>query len=203
MPTFDLEESLQDKGYIYIVGIDECARGNLAGPVFSAAVKVPKDQVEVLLKFAKDSKKLKHKKILELADYIKNTCRWSLGTASPKEIDALNILEATKQAMLRACAKHIGVDYLIVDGNMDLDKVVSVPYSSIIKADATILSVACASIVAKAAQIEYMLELDKKYPQYGFARHKGYGTKEHCESIIRFGVTPVHRKTFKRVREFC
>ena len=201
-PTFNYEEELLDRGYTYILGIDEAGRGPLAGPVFASAVKIEVAHLDTLLKFVKDSKKISPKKRLEIADFIMNTCKWSVATASAKEIDELNILEATKLAMVRAATQHKGVDYALIDGNMDLSNHFLIGYESIIKGDAKVLSIAAASILAKTAQVNYMFELDKKYPQYCFSSNHGYGTKIHCENIIKYGVIDEHRKTFKRVREY-
>lgn len=203
MPTFDLEYELIDKGYVNVFGIDESARGNLAGSVYAAAVRLDLALIESFGKFVDDSKKISMKKREEIADIIKVTCQWSIGTASNVEIDEINILEATKLAMQRAVAQHKDVDYLLIDGNMSFRGIFGdVPYQSIIKGDATCLSIAAASILAKTEQCQAMLEFDKLYPQYGFASNRGYGTKKHREAIVKHGVTPIHRKTFKRVREF-
>jgi len=203
MANFDLEYNLIEKGYTIILGLDECARGNLAGPVVASAVLVDETLVPAFEQFVDDSKKMSPKKRLEVCNILQATCKCKLGIATNEEIDNLNILEATKLAMSRAVAQFEEVDYLLIDGNMHFDNIFGdIPYTSVIKGDAKSISIAAASIFAKTYHTKLMEAYDKQYPLYGFASHKGYGTKKHREAIIKFGVTPIHRKTFKRVREY-
>ena len=202
MPNFELEESLKDKGYENIVGVDEASRGSLIGPVFAGAVVIPLKALPQLQELVRDSKKLSEKKREEAAKLIKATCIWTVATADNYEIDKINILQATKLAIKRAVSVLFDAEYIIIDGNMDFTNEFSLPYQSIIKGDNTSLSIAAASIVAKSAQCSYMYELHKEYPMYGLKNNKGYGTKQHRDSIVRFGPCEVHRKSFKRVREY-
>jgi len=202
MPNFDLEIELKDKGYLNIVGCDETSRGSLIGAVFAGAVVIPDDMVQVFEGILDDSKKLSEKKRVEFNHLIKATCSWSIGVASVWEIDDINILNATKLAMSRAISQLTSVDYVLVDGNMFMDDVLSVPYKSIVKGDSKCLSISAASIIAKEAQCQYMYDLDKLYPQYGLAKNKGYGTAMHLKAIAEYGPCDLHRKTFGGVREF-
>lgn len=202
MPNFNLEIELKDKGYLNIAGCDETSRGSLIGSVFAGAVILSEDLLDVFEKNLNDSKKLSEKKRRELSDLIKATCKWAIGSASSLEIEELNILNATKLAMSRAINQLDNVDYALVDGNMSMSDVLDISYESIIKGDAKCLSIAAASIIAKEAQCQYMYDLDKIYPQYSLAKHKGYGTVLHREAIIKYGPCDLHRKTFGGVREF-
>ena len=183
-----------------VMGVDEAGRGPLAGGVYAAAVSVEIERAKELLvgewREINDSKKLSEKKRERLAEIIKNTsgCRWAIACATAKEIDELNILNATHLAMRRA-AEQLGFMKILVDGL----PVKSLPYPSqnIIKGDAKSLFIAAASILAKTARDAELRALDAKYPQYGFAKHKGYPTKAHYEAIEKFGITPEHRKSFR------
>lgn len=202
MPDFSLETELKEKGYFCIVGADETSRGSLIGSVFAGAVILSEDLLDIFEKNLNDSKKLSEKKRRELSDLIKATCKWAIGSASSLEIEELNILNATKLAMSRAINQLENVDYVLVDGNMEMDTVLGISYESIIKGDAKCLSIAAASIIAKEAQCQYMYDLDKIYPQYSLAKHKGYGTALHREAIMKYGPCELHRKTFGGVKEF-
>ena len=202
MPDFSLETVLKEKGYFNIAGSDETSRGSLIGSVFAGAVIITEDLLDVFEKTLNDSKKLSEKKRRELSDLIKATCSWSIGTASVEEIDEINILNATKLAMSRAIDQLAVVDYVLVDGNMHMGDILDIPYESIVKGDVKCLSIAAASIIAKEAQCQYMYDLDKIYPQYGLAKHKGYGTAFHLKAIAEYGPCDIHRKTFGGVREF-
>lgn len=183
-----------------VMGIDEAGRGPLAGGVYAAAVSVEIERAKELLagewREMNDSKKLSEKKRERLAEIIKSTsgCRWAIACATAKEIDELNILNATHLAMRRA-AEQLGPMKILVDGL----PVKSLPYPSqnIIKGDAKSLFIAAASILAKTARDAELRALDVKYPQYGFAKHKGYPTKAHYEAIEKFGITPEHRRSFR------
>lgn len=179
-----------------VAGIDEVGRGPLAGNVVTACVVMPKEPV---LPWIDDSKKLSEtrrekvfQEIIEIALYV------GIGQASPEVIDQINILEATKRAM-REAAAHVPADVFLIDAVTGLGlHGQEVP---IIKGDATSYAIAAASIVAKVTRDRQMIELDKEYPEYGFARNKGYGTAEHIEALKKFGPCPAHRRSF--IRNFC
>ncbi|TLU75597.1 ribonuclease HII [Mannheimia varigena] len=181
-----------------IAGVDEVGRGPLVGAVVTAAVILdPNNPIKGLM----DSKKLSEKKRLALAEEIKaKALSWSLGRAEPAEIDELNILHATMLAMQRAVAGlHIQPDFILVDGNRPPQ--FSVPTQAVVKGDSLVAEISAASIIAKVARDQEMDELDKQFPQYGFAKHKGYPTKLHFEKLIEFGATPYHRKSFAPVKK--
>ena len=189
----EIEESLYGKGYKFIAGVDEAGRGPLAGPVCAAAVILPEG---VVIEGINDSKKLSEKKREKLFDIILETAvAYSVEFVEPNVIDDINIRQATSLAMHTAVEKlSMAADFVIIDGN---DKIsYDIPYEYIVKGDARSQSIAAASILAKVSRDRLMLKLDKKYPEYGFAKHKGYGTKEHMESIRKYGVSEVHRKSF-------
>ena len=181
-----------------IAGVDEVGRGPLVGAVVTAAVILdPNNPIEGL----GDSKKLSEKKRLLLAQEIKQKAlAWSLGRAEPAEIDDLNILHATMLAMQRAIKSlKIRPHFVLVDGNRipDLD----IPARAIVKGDSLVPEISAASILAKVARDAEMLALDKQFPQYAFAQHKGYPTKLHLEKLAEFGVLPQHRRSFAPVRK--
>lgn len=180
----------------YIAGVDEVGRGPLVGAVVTAAVILdPNQPIEGL----NDSKKLSEKRRIALAKEIKaKALAWSLGRAEPEEIDELNILHATMLAMQRAVAGlKIQPDFVLVDGNR-LPQL-SMPAQAVVKGDSLVAEISAASILAKVARDQEMDELDKQYPEYGFAQHKGYPTKLHFEKLEALGVTPYHRKSFAPV----
>lgn len=179
-----------------IVGVDEAGRGPLAGPVYAAAVVFDPSFCNEEIN---DSKKLSHKKREELFDIIvKNALGYGIASVSAMDIDRLNIYEATKVCMLEAI-NQIKIKYdLIITDAMPLKT--STPLVALVKGDAQCLNVAAASILAKVSRDRYMEELDKQYPEYGFAHHKGYGTKEHMAALERFGpIEGIHRKSFSPV----
>ena len=180
-------------GCSLLAGVDEAGRGPLAGPVFAAAVILPEGCV---IEGVNDSKKLSEKRREELFDII--TCKavaWAVASEDEKVIDEINIRNATYKAMNKAVdALSVRPEHVIVDG--DAVKDMTVPHTCVIKGDAKSLSIAAASILAKVSRDRYLKELDKKYPEYQFAKHKGYGTKLHYEMIEKYGVSPVHRKSF-------
>jgi len=197
------EKKLWKKGYKYVVGIDEAGRGPLAGPVAAGAVLIlEKDFKEAKkIKSVKDSKKLKEEKRKEVyLNLVKNKkVKWGIGMVSEKTIDRINILEATKLAMIKAVKNlekknKIKIDFLLLDGRMKLD--LKVNQKSIVKGDDKVFSISAASIIAKVRRDELMERYDKKYPQYNFKKHKGYGTKEHLEKIKKNGACKIHRKSF-------
>ena len=179
-----------------IAGVDEVGRGPLVGAVVTAAVILdPNNPIEGLA----DSKKLSEKRRLVLAEEIKaKALAWSLGRAEVEEIDELNILHATMLAMQRAVAGlSIQPDFTLVDGNRIPD--LPMPAQAVVKGDSLVAEISAASILAKVARDQEMDELDKQFPDYGFAKHKGYPTKLHFEMLEKFGATPFHRKSFAPV----
>ena len=175
-------------------GCDEAGRGPLAGPVFAAAVILPADFRHPLLN---DSKQMGRKAREELRGIIeKEAVAWAVEAVSAAEIDELNILEASIAGMQRAVRK-LGrrPDYLLIDGNR-FRPFDGLPYTTVVKGDATYMSIAAASVLAKTWRDEYMTELAEKYPQYGWEHNMGYPTRGHIEAIRRFGFTPEHRRSF-------
>ena len=201
------EDELRSQGYRYIAGIDEVGRGPLAGPVYAACVILPED---FNVTGINDSKKLSAKKREELSDVIKEKAvAWGIGISDNKEIDEVNILEATKHAMKKAIAatRHMLAERGLLSGEDEehkkdillIDAVkldAGMQSESIIKGDEKCLCIAAASIVAKVARDAYMTEMDEVYPGYDFAGNKGYGTAKHYEGLRTFGKTPIHRLTF-------
>ena len=192
------EEKLHNEGYNLIIGIDEAGRGPLAGPVsVGAVIMKPKSNLE----WVNDSKKVTERRREILYDkIIEDSIVWDVEIVTQSEIDEYNILEATKIGLNR-CVKSIinklgkVPDLVLVDALKDIDTC-DIPYESIIKGDATCYSISCASILAKVTRDRLMREYDEIYPQYGFAKNKGYGTKAHIEAIKECGPCSLHRKTF-------
>lgn len=188
-----------DKGFYnqnieYIAGIDEAGRGPLAGPVVVGCVIMPKDS---FIEGVNDSKKISEKKREKIYEQIINeaVC-WSVGIVDQKEIDEINILNATKKALTMAIKElKIKPEHILVDALTHINTL-EIPYTSIIKGDATSYSIAAASIIAKVTRDRIMLKWDKVYPLYGFARNKGYGTAEHMMAIRKYGICPLHRQSF-------
>ncbi len=173
-----------------IAGCDEAGRGPLAGPVVVAACKMP---LEFIIEGINDSKKITFEKREKLYDKIITCADYSIVAIDENVIDEINILEATKKAMRESILSLKDVDLVLVDAvNLNL----TVGIESIIKGDAKSYNIAAASILAKVYRDRFMLEIDKKYPQYGFASHKGYGTKAHIEALKKYGPCPIHRKSF-------
>ena len=196
--TVELERELGDS----VMGIDEAGRGPLVGGVYAAAVSVPLALAEQLIAGAwseiNDSKKLSEKKRERLAQTIKATpgCRWAVASASPAEIDELNILNATHLAMRRA-ADAVGAEHILVDGL----PVKTLPQArNIVKGDAKSLLIAAASILAKTSRDADCLRLERLYPGYGFAKHKGYPTAAHLAALAEMGPCPEHRRSFGPVK---
>lgn len=191
---FDLEKGID------IVGVDEAGRGPLAGSVVAAAVKLKKYSEE--LQEINDSKKLSEKKREKLFDIIMENFEVGIGVANSNEIDEVNILNATFLAMRRALEdlkKSVKINeestLILVDGNFKIREY-SGKQEAVIKGDAKSLSIAAASIIAKVTRDRMLVEEDKNYPEYGFAKHKGYGTKAHREALLKYGACPIHRKSF-------
>ena len=193
------EEELEDNGLQYIAGVDEVGRGPLAGPVVVAAVIMP---INLRLKGINDSKKLSEKKRKELYKVIlKEALAINVAFIDEKQVDELNIYEATKKGMLEAVAGlEITPEHVLIDA-MPLNEL-QIPHTSIIHGDATSASIGAASIVAKVVRDEYMEKMDFKYPNYGFKHHKGYCTKEHVEALEKFGPCEIHRRSFAPVSKY-
>ena len=193
MDKLTYEKELLKKGCKYICGVDEVGRGPLAGPVVCAAVIMP---LEDIIEGVDDSKKLTAKKREVLAEEIKKRAvSLNISLVEPQVIDEINILEATKLCMKKAVeGLSVKPDFVITDGNMVLD--IPFPQKSIVKGDEKSYTIGAASIVAKVFRDVLMGELAVTYPQYGFNENKGYGTKQHVESIKKSGICPVHRRTF-------
>lgn len=193
MLDFSYEIEAHENGYNVVCGVDEAGRGPLAGPVFAAAVILPENYSHEILN---DSKKLSEKKRdIVYDDIIRDAVCWSVGVADENEIDDINILNATFLAMKRAIdGLEIKPDLAYIDGNQYPKT--GVKEITIIKGDSKCMSVAAASIIAKVSRDRFMLEIAERYPEYQFEKHKGYGTKLHYEMIEKYGVSPVHRKTF-------
>ena len=191
--TMEKEMEIRAKGFTAVCGIDEAGRGPLAGPVVAAAVILPED---IQLPGVNDSKKITEKKREILFDFVKeNALAYGIGEASETEIDEINILQATFLAMRRAVeALQIPADYALVDGNRIQG--LPVPAETVIGGDGKVLSIAAASILAKVTRDRYMRDMAAQYPEYGFEKHKGYGTKAHYAAIEQYGICPLHRKTF-------
>lgn len=202
MNTVDLyayEKELWEKGIDYVGGVDEVGRGPLIGPVVTACVVLPHDFV---LEGLTDSKKLTEKKREQFYDYImEHAVCVKIGMCSPERIDEINIYQASREAMIEAIekvAKEIPLGHVLVDAMpMDID----IDTTSIIKGDAKSITIAAASVIAKVTRDRMMIELDHKYPMYGFGKHKGYPTKQHLEAIETYGLIDGYRKTYGPVKK--
>ena len=192
---WSIENEFYANGIQVICGIDEAGRGPLAGPVCAAAVILP---AHLDLPGLTDSKKLTDKRRRELFPLIKEQAvAYGIGLASEKEIDEVNILQATFLAMERALAQlAVKPDLALIDGNREKD--LGIPVKTVVKGDSLSANIAAASILAKVTRDDMMLEIAKQYPEYGFDIHKGYGTKAHYEALRAHGASPVHRNTFLR-----
>ncbi len=195
MPDYSIEQELHEKGFTYVCGVDEAGRGPLCGPVFAAACILPDG---LFIEGLNDSKKLTEKKREKLFDIIKQEAlAYCIASASVEEIDEMNILEADLLAMRRAIdGLSLKADFAIIDGNIARD--FQLPAAAVVKGDAKSMSIAAASVLAKVARDRICLELDSEYPQYGIAKHKGYGTKAHMDALREHGPSPIHRKKFIR-----
>lgn len=190
----EIEKEWNKKGATKVCGIDEAGRGPLAGPVVVAAVIMPTDS---MIEGVNDSKKVSEKKREKLYDEItSNAIAWGVGIIDQKEIDNINILNATKKGLTKAITGLAEKpDIILVDALTGIDTL-GIPYQSIIKGDAKSYSIAAASIIAKVTRDRIMRQWDEVYPEYGFSSHKGYGTKAHIEAIKNYGISPIHRKSF-------
>lgn len=191
--SWDEEEKYFSQGYSLIAGTDEAGRGPLAGPVYAAAVILP---AHFTIPGLNDSKKISEKKREELFDIIKeNALAYAIASCDAREIDALNILEASQTAMRRAVsALSVRPELLLVDGN--IARGFDLPTVTLVGGDAKSPNIAAASVLAKVSRDRVMIELDREYPQYGFARHKGYPTADHMEAVRKNGPCPYHRMSF-------
>jgi len=201
MPSYLIEASYRDQ-YSLIAGVDEAGRGPLAGPVHAAATILPEDYKPSWLGVLDDSKKLSSRKREELYKHITNDKKiiWAIAEASVKEIDTLNILNATHLAMRRATqALSCHPEFCLIDGSPV--KEFPYPCEAIVKGDSKSYSIAAASILAKVARDNLMMELDEKYPLYQFCKHKGYGTKAHMAALQEHGPCSQHRLSFRPVQE--
>ncbi|MGN0447336.1 MAG: ribonuclease HII [Acutalibacteraceae bacterium] len=191
--TYEFEKEALNEGYKVVCGIDEAGRGPLCGPVCAAAVILP---VDCEIEGINDSKKLSEKKREALYDVItEKALSYSTFMVGPDVIDEINILQATFLAM-RTCVENLDIkpDIALIDGNGKPG--LNITERTIVKGDAKSISIAAASILAKVTRDRYMLEIDKKYPEYQFSKHKGYGTKLHYEMIEKYGICPEHRRSF-------
>ena len=193
MPSFDYENIKYAEGYTAVCGTDEAGRGPLCGPVVAAAVILPRDrEIEGL----NDSKKLTEKKREKLFEVIKEKAvAYAIAEASPAEIDEINILNASMLAMKRAIeALDVKADFALIDGNCS--RGFNIPTQTIVKGDSLSVSIAAASILAKVTRDRQCLELDREYPEYGIAKHKGYPTKDHMDAVRKYGPAPIYRMSF-------
>ncbi len=194
MPDFELEKAAAMRGFKYICGVDEAGRGPLAGPVCAAAVILPENAV---IEGLNDSKKLSEKKREALYNVIKEQAiAYGIAYGTLEEIEEFNILEATYLAMVRAIeALPTKADFALIDGNR-IPKGIAIPCETVVKGDAKSMSVAAASVLAKVTRDRLLMEYDGKYPEYNFKKHKGYGTKEHTDLILKYGPCEIHRMSF-------
>ena len=210
-PSFREEKKLWRKGYQHVACLDEAGRGPLAGPVVAAAVFIIPNS-KFLIPQIKDSKKLSAKKRKKFYKIIIKSpfVKWGIGRVSEKVIDKINIKNAAELAMERAMdnlnrklkISNCKIDFLIIDGNhIKNRKLKTINHKLIVKADEKVFSCALASIIAKVARDRTMEKYHQEYPQYGFAKHKGYGTKHHLKALKKYGSSEIHRKSFKPVRE--
>ena len=193
MPSFDFEEKHYNEGYTAICGCDEAGRGPLCGPVVAAAVILPRGLV---IEGLNDSKKLTEKKREALFEVIKEKAiAYAIAEATPAEIDEYNILNASMLAMRRAVeALPVTADFALIDGNCS--RGFQIPTETVVGGDAKSYSIAAASILAKVTRDRGCIELDRLYPEYGIAKHKGYPTKDHMEAVRIHGPSPIYRKSF-------
>jgi len=197
--TLLFEKTAYSSGFTYVAGIDEAGRGPLAGPVTAAAVILP---VGLSIPGVDDSKKLSPDKREKLFETIMTQAlSVGVGIIGPAEIDLINILQATRRAMLAAVQQLTPQpDCLLIDGISTIDSTIA--QKTIKKGDSLSLSIAAASIIAKVTRDRFMIEMDSEYPGYGFSGHKGYGSASHMDAIRRLGPSPIHRLTFRGVKEY-
>lgn len=197
MSMWEVESLYRGKGYLAVCGVDEAGAGPLAGPVYAAAVILP---FGLDIPGLNDSKQVSEKRREALFPIIQEKAvAWAIASVSAPEIDQTDILTARMKAMEQAISQlSPRPDFALIDGNRDHGRgaAITLEHACIVKGDSLSASIAAASILAKVSRDHVMVELDKTYPQYGFAKHKGYGTKEHREAIARYGPCPEHRRTF-------
>ena len=195
MDELTYEKEYFSKGYAAVAGVDKVGRGPLAGPVVCAAVILPLEEEKRILGID-DSKKLSAKKRKELSERIMETARaYSIAEVDEETIDRINILQATRLGMKRAVeGLKLPPDLVLTDGNMTLD--IGIPQRSIVKGDALVCSIGAASIIAKVYRDELMERYAEEFPEYGFEKNVGYGTKQHIEAIREVGICRIHRRTF-------
>jgi ribonuclease HII len=188
-----IEKAVRQRGYRYIAGVDEAGRGPLAGSVYAAAVILPDD---VMIEGLNDSKKVSPKKREKLYDeIIEKAVSYAVCRVDEKRIDEINILNATFEAMNGAVqALRVKPDYVLIDGNRMNG--MAIPYETVVGGDAKSASIAAASILAKVSRDREIVALSEMYPEYGFEKHKGYGTKVHIEALKQYGPCPIHRRSF-------
>ena len=193
MPSFDFENEKRALGYKFICGCDEAGRGPLCGPVVAAAVILPEGEI---IDGLNDSKKLTEKKREKLYDEITSRAlAYGIAEATPAEIDEINILNASMLAMKRAIeAMEIKADFALIDGNHA--RGFDIPAEPVVKGDALSYSIAAASVLAKVTRDRGCIDLDREYPEYGIAKHKGYPTKDHMDAVRLHGPAPIYRKSF-------
>ncbi len=200
----EYEKRLQAQGYIRIAGVDEAGRGPLAGPVVAAAVILP-NHADSWMEQLNDSKKLSELNRKKLFDQITDQCQFGVGTVDHVTIDHINIRQASWKAMQLAVEnlsnKHDRIHYVLIDGLPY--GAAAWPYEAIVKGDAKVRSIAAASIVAKVTRDRLMRDYESQFPQYGFAKHKGYGTRQHLEALQSHGPCEIHRMSFAPVKSVC
>ena len=193
MPSYEFEQAKYQEGYTAVCGVDEAGRGPLCGPVVAAAVILP---MGLIIEGLDDSKKLSEKKREKLyTEIIENAIAYGIAEASPLEIDEINILNASQLAMRRAVERlKVKADFALIDGNCS--RGFQIPTETVVKGDSKSYSIAAASILAKVTRDRGCIELDRLYPEYGIAKHKGYPTKDHMQAVRDFGPSEIHRKSF-------
>jgi len=194
--TWEYEQKAWNKGFSCVCGVDEAGRGPLAGPVCASAVILP---AHILIEGLNDSKKLTEAKREKLFDVItEHAVSWSVSLVDERAIDNENILQATMRAMRQAIeGLPQSADFAYIDGNARPSGL-HIPCETVVSGDSKLPSVAAASIIAKVTRDRIMRQFDEMYPGYGFAQHKGYGTKAHYEALVKLGACPIHRKSFLR-----
>ena len=193
MPSFEYEEKRYSEGFCAVCGCDEAGRGPLLGPVVAAAVILPRG---LIIEGLDDSKKLTEKKREKLFDIIKEKAiAYCIAEASAEEIDGINILNASMLAMRRAVeGLSVKADFALIDGNCS--RGFDIPTETVVKGDSKSYSIAAVSVLAKVTRDRGCVELDRLYPEYGIAKHKGYPTKDHMDAVRLHGPSPIHRKSF-------